>query len=103
MLRYPIIDNDDWRVECEFDTLNPSVAIIHCNVYAWTHNKYKMYLDVWETIVLEMKTKGIARLGIFAEDGDSRLIRFALMFGFNIVCDVEDEYRKGIFMELELD
>jgi len=95
---YTILENDNWNIRCEFSKEIPDAVIIHCNVYEWSHTLCKEYLDTWEIVVEDLKSRGIKHIGTLAKVHETKLMKFACMFGFNIVDEVIVNGFDCIFM-----
>ena len=100
--QHVIIDLPECNVTCEYSTGFPEKAIIHCDIHQWSHSKFKMYLDMWEDIIEAMKEKGIKELIMWAKVTNKKLIRFAIMFGFELGDDVIINNEDCIMMTMEL-
>jgi len=100
--QHVIIELPEGNVMCEYSRDFPEKAIIHCDIYEWTPSKFKTYLDVWEDIIEAMKARGIKELIMSANVTNKKLIRFAMMFGFELGDDVTINNEEHIMMTMEL-
>jgi len=100
--QHTIIELPEGNVTCEFSPDFPCTAVIHCDIHEWSHSKFKMYLDIWDGLIEQMRAKGIKELIMSARVDDKKLVRFALMFGFEIEHDIIIDNEEHIVMKLEL-
>jgi len=100
--QHTIIELPEGSVTCEYSTDFPCTAVIHCDIHEWSHSKFKMYLDIWDGLIEQMKEKGIKELIMSAKVTNKKLIRFAIMFGFEIAHDTMIDNDDHVVMILGL-
>ena len=82
---HPVIYEDSYvRVALEV-TANKS--FIHCKSYKWNHNIYKHYRNVFSIILQDYTNKTSRPLGAAILPDDSKLQKFAKLFGFRKTAD----------------
>jgi len=100
--QHTILELPEASVTCEYSTDYPDTAVIHCDIHEWSHSKFKMYLDIWDDLIKKMREKGIKELVMSAKVTNKKLIRFAIMFGFEIAHDINIDNDEHVVMILEL-
>jgi len=100
--QHVVLDLPECNVTCEYSIDFPEKAIVHCDIHQWSHSKFKMYLDIWDDLIETMKEKGIKELLMSAKVTNKKLIKFALMFGFELGSDVIINDEEYIMMTMEL-
>jgi len=71
---------DDENVTLYLEICPDGLPLIHCRVHKWTHNTFKEFKEIWKSLTDIFKEKKY--IGIYAPDMDSKLYKFAKMFGF---------------------
>lgn len=99
--KHTVVSSDDIEVSVEISRDFPDMCVIHCDIHNWSHTKYQDYLTLWVDIVEGMKEHGIELIRIGVKEDNSKLIKFASMFGFGIIGGVERHDGSYLVMEME--
>jgi len=76
-------DNDYFRIRIECVKIGDSyIPLLHVDIYKWSKSLYLQYLDVFENLQIELNKLGIDELYVYIAEGDKKLLKFTLMFGF---------------------
>ena len=96
--RWTILKNEKAHAELELKyEQNQPVYWFHCQIYKWSHNLFREYVDIMFDIQDQMKESGVKYL--FAVVKDKKLERFAEMFGWDYLIDTHEG--KVYYMEAD--
>lgn len=82
MSRNTLIKNDHLHLEMEINEEN--IPLLHCEVYKWSRDLYWMYLDWFDEVRMQLRSKGLTELFVAIPNGQKGTSKFAQMFGFKI-------------------
>lgn len=100
--KHSIIQDENLHLSCEYSPHVPTLLVIHCDIFNWSHSLYKKYILLWEKIRSDMKVQGIKTLGIIVPEDDIKLMKFATMFGFNVESDTYYENKPAILLIMDV-
>jgi hypothetical protein len=75
-----IISNNDLLLRLE---VHDELPYLHCEVFNWSPSKYKEYMEWWVEAMDMLKANDIDYM--FCWCLDSKITRFAQMFGFKLM------------------
>lgn len=92
--RQTIIDNEDGTLEIQ---KVEGEVLIHLSLNKWTKEKYKEYLVIFESFLLELKESGVGRVFVCIPSSNKKLVKFEKLFGFKELLEEDGNllmYRK---------
>lgn len=95
MSRYVVYEDDNVLVEVE--VINTKDLFLHCKVTKWNKSIYFLLLDVFDKLLLELKSKGIYK--IYSLSDNPKLSKFCEMMLMTYV--TEDEKHSLYVREAE--
>lgn len=78
-LKFPIIADDTVTLSLEFVDGNP---FVHCDVNKWSRETYRDLMEEWVIILASAKDEGHEFLYTCIPSDETKIQRFAEMFGF---------------------
>lgn len=71
------------------------LVFIHVDIYSWSAGKYKDYVEVFDFILDNLKARGVDTVHAVIPKTNKKLMKFAEMFGFIRVIDVDKCFIYG--------
>lgn len=91
--RAPLLETD--KVNLHVMEPAPGKYCIHCDVFEWSKDTYKELINQWGEVIEELYKAGVDEVYAMIGEEETKIQRFARMFGFEEYFGIEYETDKG--------